>query len=35
MFMLRAGFIPHESGSLGSALGLGGRPVEKLSISAE
>jgi chaperonin GroES len=32
MFMVRAGFIPHESGSLGSALGLEARPVKKNSV---
>ena len=35
MSMVRAGFIPRESGHLGSALELGGQPVEKLSNSAK
>ena len=35
MFMLRAGFIPHESGHLGSALELEGQPVKKLNTPDE
>lgn len=35
MFMVPAGFIPHKSGCLGSALELEERTGQKLSVSAE